>query len=83
MRGGFLVEVAEDGDAEDGHEDAEGDEAVGGGEEGPVAGEVGAEERGFGEEEEHCVGEMLAVCETTGVVEGRKGGGFSYCSGRR
>lgn len=46
--GGFFVEVSEDGDADDAHEDAEGDEAVGGGEEGPAAGEVGAEEGGFG-----------------------------------
>lgn len=54
LGGGFFVEVAEDGDADDGHEDAEGDEAVGGGEEGPGAGEVGAEEAGFGDDEEHC-----------------------------
>lgn len=45
---GFLVEVPEYGNADDAHEDAEGDEAVRGGEEGPAAGEVGAEEGGFG-----------------------------------
>lgn len=37
LGGGFFVEVAEDGDADDGHEYAEGDEAVGWGEEGPGA----------------------------------------------
>ncbi len=51
-RGGF-VQVAEDGDAEDYHEGAEGDEARAGGEEGPGAGEVGAEEGEFGEDECH------------------------------
>ncbi|KAL9596890.1 MAG: hypothetical protein Q9179_004454 [Wetmoreana sp. 5 TL-2023] len=44
---GFFVEVAEDGDADDDHEDAQGNKAVGGGEEGPGAGEVEAEEGGF------------------------------------
>lgn len=53
LGGGFFVEVAEDGDADDGHEDAEGDEAVGGGEQGPGVEDVGAEEGGFGYDEEH------------------------------
>lgn len=53
FRGGFFVQVAEDGDAEDDHEGAEGDEAGGGGEEGPAAGEVGAEEGEFGDYEGH------------------------------
>lgn len=53
MGGGFFVEVSEDGDPDDYHEDAEGEEAVGGGEEGPVTGEVAAEEGGFGEDKEH------------------------------
>ena len=47
--GGGFVEVAEDGDADDDHEDAEGNEAGAGGEEGPVGCCVAFEEADFGE----------------------------------
>lgn len=49
FRGGGFVEVAEHGASEDEHEDAEGDEARGGGEERPVFGDVAAEETDFGD----------------------------------
>ena len=51
---GLLVQVAEDGGADDDHDDAEGDEAVARGEERPVLGGVAPEERDFGEDEEDC-----------------------------
>ena len=49
LRCGGFVQVAEDGDAEDDHQGAEGDEARGRGKERPVGGDVGAEEREFGD----------------------------------
>lgn len=61
MRGGGFVEVGEDEDAEEEHEHAEGDEAVFGGEEGPVGGCVALEEGDFGEDERHCC-EVLDKC---------------------
>ena len=51
FRGGGLVEVSENGDAQDDHEDAEGDEARGWGEEGPVVGDVAAEEADLSNDE--------------------------------
>lgn len=59
LRGGCLVEVAEGGDAEDDHEDAEGDEAGAGGEEGPVGRDVAAEEANFGDYEGHCLAGLV------------------------
>ena len=53
LAGGFFVEVAEYGDTGDDHQEAEGDEAVDWREEGPVAGNVGSEEREFGHYQEH------------------------------
>ena len=49
----MLVQVAEDGDADDDHDYAEGDETVAWGEERPVVGGVALEERDFGEYEEY------------------------------
>ena len=45
---GFFVEVTEDGDADDDHEDAEGDEARAWGQEGPICGCVALEEADLG-----------------------------------
>lgn len=49
--GGCLVQIAEDGDTDDDHDDAQGDEAVARGEERPVVGGVALEKRDFGEYE--------------------------------
>ena len=46
--GSRFVKVTEDRDAEDNHEDAQGDEAGAGGEEGPVCCRVALEETDFG-----------------------------------
>lgn len=48
---GLLVEIAEDGDADDDHYDAESDEAGGRREKRPVVGNVVTEEREFGDDE--------------------------------
>lgn len=50
----MFVQVAEDGDADDNHDYAEGDEPVARGEERPVVGGVALEEGDFGEDEEYC-----------------------------
>lgn len=50
----MFVQVAEDGDADDDHDYAKGNEPVGWGEERPVVGGVALEERDFGEYEEYC-----------------------------
>ena len=60
LGGGFFVEVAEDRDAKDDHEDSESDKAGGRGEERPGAGDVGAEDWELGKDEGHW--EMLACC---------------------
>ena len=52
---GCFVEITQDGDTEDDHYDAEGDEAGGGAEEGPVVGYVAAEHADFGYDEGHCI----------------------------
>ena len=49
----MFVQIAEDGDADDDHDYAEGDEPVARGEERPVVGGVALEERDFGEYEEY------------------------------
>ena len=54
LRGGYFVEVAEYGDAEDDHSSAEGNKAGARGEEGPRAGDVGAEKGQFRDDEGHC-----------------------------
>ena len=51
----MFVQVAEDGDADDDHDDAEGDEPGAWGEEGPVFGSVALEKGDFGEYEEDCL----------------------------
>ena len=51
---GLFVQVAEDGDADDDHDDAEGNEPVARREEGPVFGGVALEKGDFGEYEEDC-----------------------------
>lgn len=50
----MFVQVAEDGDADDNHDYAEGDEPVARGEERPVVGGVALEEGDFGKDEEYC-----------------------------
>lgn len=50
----MFVQIAEDGDTDDDHDDAEGDEPVARGEERPVIGGVALEERDFGEDEKYC-----------------------------
>ena len=54
LRGGLFVQIAEDGDADNDHYYAEGDESVAWGEERPVVGGVALEEGDFGEYEEDC-----------------------------
>lgn len=49
----MLVKIAEDGDADDHHHAAKGDETGGGCEKWPVAGNVVAEEREFGDDEKY------------------------------
>lgn len=50
----MLVEIAEDGDADDDHHASESDEAGGWREERPVVGNVIAEEREFGDDEKYA-----------------------------
>ena len=50
----MLVQIAENGDADDDHDDAEGDEAVAWGEEGPVLSGVALKKGDLGEYEEDC-----------------------------
>ena len=50
----MFVQVTENGDANNDHYYAKGDEAVTWGEERPVVGGVALEERDFGEYEEYC-----------------------------
>ena len=68
-----FVQVAEDGDAEDDHDYAEGDEPVARGEERPVFGGVPLEEGDFGEDEENCFN-LLVSCWSRDEDWSMKGG---------
>lgn len=78
LGGGCFVQVAEDGDADDDHDYAEGDEPVARGEERPVLGGVALEEGDFGEDEEYCAAFSSAdasfTMERAEYEEGRGGG---------
>lgn len=50
----MFVQIAEDGDADDDHDYAQGDESVARGEERPIVGGVALEERDFREYKEYC-----------------------------
>ena len=68
----MLVQIAEDGDADDDHDYAEGDEPVARGEERPIVGRVAFEEGDFGEYEEYCSLSSAAGFSTLGVLNGER-----------
>lgn len=65
----MFVQVAEDGDTDDYHDYAKGDESVAGGEERPIVGGVALEERDFGKYEEYCAVSSAADCLNMGRGE--------------
>ena len=69
----MLVQIAEDGNANDDHDYAEGDEAVARGEERPIVGRVAFEEGDLGEYEEYCSQSSAAGFSTLGLHDGGEG----------
>ena len=69
----MLVQVSENGDADDDHDYAEGDEPVAWGEERPVVGRVAFEEGDFGKYEEYCSLSLATGFSTGDSTTGRGG----------
>lgn len=76
LAGSGLIEVAEHVDAECEHGQGEGDKAVRGAEEWPVAGEVGAEKGQLGYEKEHCCVGISSAAGLSRIRGGERHVGF-------